>query len=56
MSQSPVMSVETDQYEILLNECESVIAEIYARCVENAPNFGDLKDCFKNSLSKNLRK
>ncbi len=56
MSQSPVMTVETNQNEALLSECESVMAEIYARCVENAPNFGDLSDGFRNSLSKTVGK
>ncbi len=56
MSQSPVMSAEINQYEVLLNECESVMAEIYARCKENAPNFGDLGDCFKTSLTKTVGK
>lgn len=50
------MSVEVDQYEVLMNECESVMADIYARCKENAPNYGDLSDCFKASLSKTVRR
>ncbi len=50
------MFAETDQYEVLLNECEFVISEIYARCRENAPDYGDLSDCFKTSLSKTVCK
>jgi RNA polymerase sigma-70 factor len=50
------MSAEIDQYEVLLKQCESVMAEIYARCAESSPNFGDLSDCFKTSLSKTLRR
>jgi len=50
------MSVETVQTEVLLDEYESVMAEIYARCVENAPNYGDLADCFKSSLNKTVGK
>ena len=50
------MSAEIDKYEVLLNECKSLMAEIYAQCKENAPNYGDLSDCFESSLEKTVRK
>lgn len=50
------MSPEATQHEDLFLECESVMAEIYARCSENAPNFGDLTDSFKKSLGKTARR
>lgn len=51
------MSPETKkEEEQLLKECESVIKELYAECVENAPNFGVQEECFKNSLIKSVRK
>ncbi len=50
------MSLEATQREDLLPQCESVMAEIYARCAETAPNFGDLTDCFNGSLRKTLFK
>ncbi len=56
MSQSPVMSAETNQTEVLSNELEAIIAEMHDRCVENAPNFGKLNDNFRNSLEKTLRR
>ncbi|HSK70792.1 MAG TPA: hypothetical protein VK892_03785 [Pyrinomonadaceae bacterium] len=42
--------------EILLADCEDVMDEIFARCSENAPNFGVSADIFKNSLRKTARK
>lgn len=50
------MSPEAIQREDLLPQCESVMAEIYARCVTTAPNFGVLADCFNDSLRKTLGK
>ena len=50
------MSSEATQCDDLLPQCESVMAEIYARCAETAPNFGDLTDCFTYSLRKTLSK
>lgn len=50
------MSVETNQHETLLNECESVMDEIFARCAENAPNFGVRSEYFKESLRKTANK
>ncbi len=40
------------KHDDLVIKCESVMDEIYARCAENAPNFGVLIDCFKDSLRK----
>ncbi len=48
------MFPEAIQREDLLPQCESVMAEIYARCAETAPNFGVLSDCFNNSIRKTL--
>ena len=51
-----VMSPEAIQYDHLLIECDDLIAEIFARCYENAPNFGISSECFKESLQKTIRK
>lgn len=50
------MSAETTQYTDLLAECEPVMDEIFARCIQNAPNFGEMEECLKNSLRKTVRK
>lgn len=50
------MSTEAIQREDLLPECESVIAEIYARCFETAPNFGVSVESFVESLHKTVSK
>ncbi|MGI8789009.1 MAG: hypothetical protein ACR2HG_14800 [Pyrinomonadaceae bacterium] len=50
------MFPEAIQYEDLFSECESIVAEIYARCSESAPNYGDLTECFKESLDKTVRR
>lgn len=50
------MFTEAVQQEDILRECESVMEEIFARCTENAPNFGVRLDCFKESLHKTARK
>lgn len=50
------MSSETTQYNDLLAECEHVMDEIFARCSENAPNFGVQEEYLKNSLRKTARK
>ena len=50
------MFPEVTQREDLLPQCESVIAEIYARCAETAPNFGVSSDCFSNSICRTLGK
>ncbi len=50
------MSPEAIKQENLLEQSENLMDEIFTRCVENAPNFGVLIDCFKKSLSKSVRK
>jgi RNA polymerase sigma-70 factor len=50
------MPPDANTIEDLLNESESVINEIYARCLEGAPNFGVREDCFKASLRKTAEK
>ncbi|HEY0426456.1 MAG TPA: hypothetical protein VGC76_01495 [Pyrinomonadaceae bacterium] len=50
------MSVETTEYTDLLAECETVMNEIFARCRENAPNFGVSEESLKNSLRKTAKK
>ena len=44
------MSPEAAKHNDLINQCENTMDEIFARCAENAPNFGVLVDCFKTSL------
>ena len=50
------MSPEAIKQEDLLDQCENLMDEIFTRCVENAPNFGVLVDCFKKSLRKSTGK
>ncbi|MCD9185587.1 MAG: hypothetical protein LUM44_04085 [Pyrinomonadaceae bacterium] len=50
------MSPEAVNNEDLMKECDSVLNEIFARCHENAPNFGVSEDFFKNSLKKTAHK
>jgi len=50
------MSPETTQYEDLFPECESVTDEIYARCRDNAPNYGISVEHLKDSLCRTVRK
>ncbi len=50
------MSPETAKHDDLINQCENTMNEIFAQCAENAPNFGVLVDCFKDSLRKSSRK
>lgn len=50
------MSPDTTQYALLLDKCEPVMDEIFARCTENAPNFGVRADALKESLKKTARK
>jgi RNA polymerase sigma-70 factor (ECF subfamily) len=49
-------AAETNQIDELLNSCEPVMEEIFARCEENAPNFAVRIECFKESLKKTARK
>lgn len=46
------MVSENTQHADLITECDSVMGEIYARCYENAPNFGVSEEPFRNSLKK----
>ncbi|MEK7722811.1 MAG: hypothetical protein AAB336_00525 [Acidobacteriota bacterium] len=50
------MSPEIIQHDHLLDECDDVIGEIFARRYENAPNFGIRLECFKESLQRTVRK
>lgn len=50
------MSTEAVTNEHLLDECDSAMSAIFARCVESAPNFGVREDCFKASLRKTAGK
>lgn len=50
------MSPETTLNTDLLDKCESVMDEIFARCNGNAPNFGVTVDCLKTSLRKTVQK
>lgn len=52
LAMTPETSLNTD----LLDKCESVMDEIFARCHENAPNFGISSECFKTSLRKTIEK
>lgn len=50
------MSPDTVHNEDFFPECESVMDEIYARCRENAPNFGLPDEHLKDSLCRTVRK
>jgi len=50
------MSSEPEQFTDLLIECEPLLDDIFARCAENAPNFGVGEECFKDSLRKSARR
>ena len=50
------MSAELSANDFLLKECESVMKEIFARCVEDAPNFDISEECFKKSLHRTVNK
>ncbi len=51
-----IMSPEIAQHEHLLDDCDGVVEEIFAKCSENAPNFGVRIECFRESLYKTARK
>ncbi len=53
---STKMSVEITQHADLISGCAPVISEVYARCYENAPNFGVSEESFRNSLTKTAGK
>lgn len=46
------MSSENSQHAELIAASEAVMSEIYAKCRENAPNFGVSEEVFINSLRK----
>jgi RNA polymerase sigma-70 factor len=48
------MSPQADINENLIEDCSSLIDEMFARCSENAPNFGVRQEYFVNSLRKTL--
>ena len=48
------MSVEVKTTEIIPAESDSLIETLFAKCTENAPNFGVRLDCFKLSLQKSV--
>lgn len=48
----PEAGLNTD----LIGNCESLMEEIFAQCVKNAPNFGVGLDCFKKSLTGTIDK
>lgn len=50
------MSVENTQHADLIAGCAPVISEVYARCYENAPNFGVSEEAFRTSLTKTAGK
>ncbi|MGI8669926.1 MAG: hypothetical protein ACR2J3_08810, partial [Aridibacter sp.] len=51
------MSPDSDiKQEKILRECEDLMKSLYARCVENTPNFGVAEECFKNSLKNSIQK
>lgn len=50
------MPTETTIDQSLLDDCAPLIAGLYARCVENAPNFGVTEETFSTSLGKTIKK
>ncbi len=50
------MASENTQHADLIAASETAMGEIYAKCRENAPNFGVSEDAFKNSLRKTAGK
>jgi RNA polymerase sigma-70 factor len=50
------MTPEVSLKDNLIAQCEDLMDEIFARCTENAPNFGVREDCLKDSLKKTLNK
>lgn len=50
------MIPEFEQQKRLSDKCESVIEEIFNRCVENAPNFGLTLEIFQESLRRTVCK
>ncbi len=50
------MSTEAKMSDDLTIDSRAVIDNMFARCTENAPNFGVRLDCFKTSLLKTIDK
>jgi RNA polymerase sigma-70 factor len=50
------MHPQESQPETILNDCADLVAALYERCVENAPNFGVEFQTFQNTLEKAARK
>ena len=50
------MSTEAKMSDNLTTESRAMIDDMFARCTENAPNFGVTLDCFKASLLKTVDK
>ncbi len=50
------MSPEVSTNENLIKECEPLMAEIFGRCTETAPNFAVRQETFKESLTKTARR
>jgi RNA polymerase sigma-70 factor len=42
--------------EELLQAAEPLMDDLFARCIENAPNFGVRRDCFKDALRRAIKK
>ena len=50
------MSIEAKTSDDLREESRGMIDDMFARCTENAPNFGVSQDCFKTSLLRTIDK
>lgn len=50
------MTPESNEHQSFLNECDSIIIEVYAACLKSAPNFGVGEDCLRASLRRSLTK
>ena len=50
------MTPEVLPKDNLVLQCEDVMNEIFARCNENAPNFGVRENCLKDSFKKTLNR
>ena len=50
------MTPEVSPKDNLVLQCEDVMNEIFARCAENAPNFGVRENCLKDSFKKTLNR
>lgn len=50
------MSPDIELNDNLIEQCESLIGEMFARCAETAPNYGVGAEYFRESLRKTLRK